>query len=232
VDEIIGAFQSVWNKVVKTYKEDWKEHMIESEDGGLDSYPPRFFSESDLETEFLCLLREEFRKNSFKDTRITVKNQFRFGYRTFRDIPELAQRIKRLKHRLEKETKQNSFVPDLELDVASKDDNDPFLAFAELKYWLNMDPEYRNVQEMNKKEQGEIKRLRKQCRMLELAVEERVCENAFLCIISDGYASGNAIRYVLDSIENEFKKLHFLIDGMPLNEKKEIVNSKQKLLSD
>lgn len=232
MDEIIGTFQNVWIKVVKTYKDDWKEHIIESEDGGLDSYPPSFFSEADLETEFLCLLREEFRKNSFKDRHITVKNQFKFGYRTFRDLPELAQRIKKLKLRLEKETKQISFVPDIELDVASKDDNDPFLIFAELKYWLNVDPESKNVQEMSKKEQGEIKRLRKQCQMLKLAVEEKVCENAFLCIISDGYASGNAIRQVLDSIKNEFKKLHFLIDGMPIEEKREIMNSKQKLSSD
>lgn len=55
--------------------------------------------------------------------------------------------------------------------------------------------------------------------MLQLAVEEKVCKNAFLCIICDGYASGNAMRQVLDSIKNDFKNLHFLIDGMPLNEK-------------
>ena len=148
---------------------------------------------------------------------------------TFRNS---RKELKKLKLRLEKETKQISFVPDIELDVASKDNNDPFLIFAELKYWLNVDPKTKNVQEMSKKEQGEIKRLRKQCQMLKLAVEEKVCENAFLCIISDGYASGNAIRQVLDSIKNEFKKLHFLIDGMSLEEKREIMNSKQKLSSD
>lgn len=163
MDDMMEVFESVWSEVIRIYKDDWKKHIEESEDGGLDSFPTSFFSESDLETEFLCLLRGEFRKNSFKNRHITVKNQLRFGYSTFGDLPELAQRIKKLKHRLEVETEQNSFVPDIGVDIASKDNNDPFLIFAELKYWPEVAPFRKNVQEISKKEQGDVRRLRTQC---------------------------------------------------------------------
>ncbi len=228
MEDITGTFANVWSKVVLTYKEDWKEHIVETEDGGLDSFPTRFFSESDLETEFLCLLRREFRSERFKNKKVSVRNQFRFGYTTFRDQPELAIRIKKLYMELKKEIGKSSFIPDLALDVEDKDDNDSFLIFSEVKFWTDLVPDYNSREDMPSKYQKEIKRLRTQCQILELARDERVCENGYICIISDGYASGNVMKQVLDSVKKEFPKLHFLIDGMPLGEKKEILKLKLK----
>ena len=220
MDEITEAFESVWSEVVKTYKDDWKEHIVESEDGGLDSFPSRYFSESDLETEFLCILRKKFRSERFRDRKVYVRNQFRFGYTTFRDQPGLSDRIMRLYMRLKEEIGKSTFIPDLALNDHNNEDNDSFLIFAEVKYWVDTVFDYKNYEEIPSKYQKEIERLRTQCQILELAYDEKVCENAYLCIISDGYASDNAMKRVLDSIRDEFKNLHFLIDGMSLDEKK------------
>ena len=186
MDEIIGTFQNVWIKVVKTYKDDWKEHIIESKDGGLDSYNQVFFQRLTWKRSSYVSFVKNLERIPLKIGTSLLKVSLSLDTELLGTFRNSRKELKKLKLRLEKETKQISFVPDIELDVASKDDNDPFLIFAELKYWLNMDPENKNVQEMSKKEQGEIKRLRKQCQMLKLAVDEKVCENVFLCIISDG----------------------------------------------
>lgn len=224
--EINSTFEDVWVEIVKNYKEDWREHIVESEDGGLDSYPSRYFSESDIETDFLCNLRKEFGSGRFRDRKIYVRNQFRFGYTTFRDQPGLSERIKRLYIRSKEEIGKSTFIPDLVIDDHNNEDSDSFLIFAEVKYWVDTVFEYKDQEKISSKYQKEIERLRTQCQILELTRDEKVCENAYLCIISDGYASDTVMKGIIDSITKEFTDLHFLIGGMSIYEKKEILASK------
>lgn len=138
-------FEEAWQEVVKQYKKDWSDNLKDFKVEGFKRFPANFYSEADLESQLMYVLRGAFEKKTYHGQRLYVKNQLTFSPDAFEFTPTLSKRIKKLQNLVKDQTEKSRFKPDVVVESDTNSNDGAFLIFAELKFWPESILNYRDA---------------------------------------------------------------------------------------
>lgn len=225
--KIDNIFQKAWLELIKMYREDWKLNIEEygknDSRNALRYLPKRFYSEADVEVVLSCILRNKLSKEKYYKSKYIVRNQVRFGTLNYSGV-KTAEDIKIMRKNMGKNkvTKKN-FIPDIVIDTDTKDDDGPFLLFAELTYWPSYQKRYNSG--IPKRINILIEKAKEEAKTLTSAIDAGVLKSGYICIISDELLSIEGALELMENLKVKYDKINFVLDGMSLSEKEKILDS-------